>query len=234
MTMRGEPARNDERTEQANAERTERTIEKAAAPAGAAAGALAGGAAGLATGVFGPFGALVGAIVGAVGGTALGAGAAGTQGAVQGYSVDDDAAARESWDAMPNRPADRSFESVRPAFQFGHLAARHQHFAGRDFRSAEPELAREWPAELHTGVGSWESVTPYVESAYSRAHRDGAGVRRDPDIIGSAGSAVDPVERDRARAGLPSVDEPQRDDLDVDHDVDREVERNVETDRRVT
>jgi len=185
---------------------TQDAVKAASPPAGAAAGAIAGAAAGLAVGAFGPFGAMVGAIVGALGGTALGA-AAGT-GAGDAYTSEHDAHYRDVWAHSPDRPADRTFESVRPAYQFGHIAAAHPLFGTRHFAEVEPELRERWSQDLRTQAGEWDAIRRYVEEGYSYARSRGVGERRDERVIGTAGSAVDPVELDRARAGLPSTDRP--------------------------
>jgi len=194
----------DATTNSSATEAQQRAVKAASPPAGAAAGAVAGATAGLATGVFGPIGAMVGAIVGALGGTAAGA-ATGQAADEDLYTVQDDTHYRAVWDQVPGRPADQGFDSARVAYQFGHIAARHPKFAGARFADVEPELRKRWPNELRQRVGEWDAVRPYVEDAYGYARSQGVGERRDTSIIGSAGSAVDPVERDRSRAGLPST-----------------------------
>jgi hypothetical protein len=188
----------------------DRAMKAAAPPAGAAAGAIAGATAGLATGVFGPIGAAVGAIVGALGGTAAGTAAAVQPGSDTLYTVEDDDRYRRLWESHSDRPDDRGFDSVRAAYQFGHLAARHPDFRGSHFGDVESRLRERWPNELRQQAGDWDSVRPYVEDAYGAARSRGVGERRDANIIGTGGSAVDPVELDRARAGLPSVPEGDR------------------------
>ena len=179
------------------------TVKAAGTSATAAAGAAAGATAGLATGVFGPIGAAVGAVVGAFGGAA--AGAAGAQAATSDvYTAEHDAHYRALWESTPGRPADRTYESARVAYQFGHVAAQHPDYAGRYFGDVEPELRREWSDEFRARAGEWDAVRRYVEDAYSHARSQGLGERRDRSVVGSAGSAVDPVELERARAGLPS------------------------------
>jgi hypothetical protein len=182
------------------------TVKAASTPATAAAGAVAGATAGLATGVFGPIGMIVGAIVGGVGGAA--AGAAGAVATDNLYTAEHDAHYQALWEGGPDHAADRTFEAVRPAYQFGHIAAQQPEFAGRYFGDVEPELRRRWPDELRTRAGEWGAVRRYVEDGYSHARSQGLGERRDRTVVGSAGSAVDPVELERARAGLPSVEGP--------------------------
>jgi hypothetical protein len=47
-----------------------------------------------------------------------------------------------------------------------------------------------------------------VRDAFGHARAEGVGARRDTRVIGSAGSAVDPVELERARRGEPSDGRP--------------------------
>ena len=182
------------------------TVEKTSAPATAAAGAVAGAAAGLATGAFGvvavPVGAVIGALAGGLGGWFAGEAATHTT-----YTEEDDAHYRALYEGTPERPADWAYDRVRPAYQFGHVAAHNPDYHGRDFDTIETELRRAWSGDLVTRHGDWTQARRYARDAYGRARSAGAGVRRDERVIGSGGSAVDPVELDRARAGLPSVDE---------------------------
>jgi hypothetical protein len=181
-------------------------VKRASAPATAAAGAAAGATAGMIGSQLGPVGAIVGAIVGALGGAAAGA-AGGRVVAGELYDEESDAYYRALWDGAPDRLADRSFDAARPAFQYGHVAAQLPEFAGRDFAAAEPELHRGWPADLRARAGEWELVRRDVETAYGHARSRGLGTRRDPSVVGSAGSAVDPAELARSRAGMPSREE---------------------------
>jgi hypothetical protein len=179
-------------------------VKAASTPVTAVAGAVAGATAGLATGVFGPIGAMVGAIVGALAGGA--AGAAGGQ-AVAGelYTAEHDAHYRALWESRRDRPADLSYDRARLAYQYGHIAAQQPAYGGRYFADVEPELRQRWTGDLSARGGEWEGVRRYAEDAYSHARSLGLGSRRDPTVVGSAGSAVDPGELERARAGLPSV-----------------------------
>jgi len=179
------------------------TVRAVGAPATAAAGAVAGATAGLATGVFGPIGAMVGAIVGAFTGAA--AGAAGAQAATELYTAEYDEHYRALWEARPDRRADQSFDSARVAYQFGHIAAQQPQYAGRYFADVEPELRARWSGDFQARAGEWKLVRRDVENAFSHARSRGLGARRDSSVVGSAGSAVDPGELQRARAGEPSV-----------------------------
>ncbi|HUQ83964.1 MAG TPA: hypothetical protein VM076_22635 [Gemmatimonadaceae bacterium] len=197
-------------SEHEQGEPEDRAVKAAAPVGGAAAGAIAGAAAGLATMAFGPFGAMVGAIVGALGGTAAGSAAAGAAGTEPLYTEDDDAQYRALWEGTPHGSADRGFDSARVAYQFGHIAAHRPEFNGARFADAEPKLRQRWNDDLRSKAGEWDAVRSSVQDAYGHAQSGGAGQRRDTSVIGSAGSAVDPVELERARAGLPSVPEPEQ------------------------
>jgi hypothetical protein len=174
------------------------TVRTAGPPATAAAGALAGAAAGISTLVFGPRGLVVGAVVGATAGAAVGA-ASSQAAAGDYYSAEYDDYYRRLWEDSPRRAADRTFDSARAGYQFGHVAAQHPEFAGRDFHTVEPELRSRWSDDLRTHAGEWETVRPDVETSYGYARSRGLGVRRDDTVVGSAGSAVDPVELDESR-----------------------------------
>jgi hypothetical protein len=174
------------------------SVKTAGPPATAAAGALAGAAAGISTLVFGPIGLVVGAIAGGAAGAAVGA-ASSQAAAGDYYSAEYDDYYRGLWESSPRRAADRTFDSARAGYQFGHVAAQYPEFAGRDFHDVEPELQRRWSDDLRAHGGDWEAVRPDVETAYGYARSRGLGVRRDSTVVGSAGSAVDPVELEQSR-----------------------------------
>lgn len=174
----------------------------------AAAGAVAGTMAGLQAGVlagaatFG-VGAIAGAALGAAAGAALGEDAQRGQ-----FTADADAHYRALYEASPE--GGRSYDAVRAAYVFGHIAASEPGLAGQTFEEAEPALREAWTDELRARAGTWDGVRRYAHDAYGHARADGAGERRDRAVIGSGGSAVDPVELDRARRGRSSVvDAPQ-------------------------
>ena len=208
-SARGPEGRSTDAAERPLTEGEKDTVKAASTPVTAAAGAVAGATAGLATGVFGPIGAMVGAIVGAFAGGAAGA-AGGQAGAGDLYTEAHDAHYRSLWEARLDRPADLSYERARLAYQFGHIAAQQPAYGGRYFADVEPELRERWSSDFRGRGGEWEAVRRDVEDAYSHARSLGLGTRRDPTVIGSAGSAVDPGELERARAGLPSVGDATR------------------------
>ena len=172
------------------------------APVGAVAGAMAGLQSGALAGALTlGLGAVAGAAMGAAAGAAL---AADSQ--RQGFTPEHDAHYRALYDGRPM--ADRRYDDVRAAYAFGHLAAAEPALADRSFDEVEPELRAAWSDELRTHAGAWETVRPYVRDAFGHARAEGVGARRNTAVVGSAGSAVDPVELERARRGEPSDGRP--------------------------
>ncbi len=175
------------------------------AAVGVGAGVVGGALAGLQAGALGGaamlgVGGLAGAALGAAAGAALASDADPTR-----YTPEVDAHYRALYEG--GAPADAAYDRARPAFIFGHVAASEPELAGRSFDEAEPALQAAWNDELRARAGSWEQARRYVRDAYGHARAEGAGERRMPGVIGSGGSAVDPVELDRARHGLPSTPE---------------------------
>ena len=182
----------------------QRSVEITSGPAGALAGAAAGATAGLATMALGPIGLGIGALVGAVAG-GLGGWFGGQAATEVRYDPAHDAHYRALFEG--GMATDHGFDRVRPAYQLGHLAAHNPDWRGREFATVEPDLRRAWDERLRGREGpAWESVRAYVRDAYGHARSEGAGIRRDYSVFGSAGSAVDPDELARVQRGQPSTD----------------------------
>jgi hypothetical protein len=151
-----------------------------AAPIGAVGGAVAGAAAG--TVIVGPMGTIVGAIAGAIGGgwTALAAFAP------THYNPEHDREYREHFESDAARLADRTFDTARPAYQLGHLAARNPDYAQRDFESIESDLQHGWSADVRARHGDWSVARRYVREAFVRERARIQG--RAPVEVNMAGS----------------------------------------------
>ena len=129
---------------------------------GAVGGAAVG--AGIGTIVGGPIGTAIGALAGAVGGWwASHASTVDTE-----YKEDTDAYYRSTYETLPDRQADVTYDVVRPAYRYGYLASRNPDYRGRDFEDIEPDLQRGWTDDLRTRYGDWAKVRPHVRTAYSR------------------------------------------------------------------
>jgi len=129
---------------------------------GGVGGAAVG--AGIGTLVAGPIGTAIGALAGAVGGWWAGRATA----AAADYRDTDDLAYRSDFDAADNRPADRGYEDVRPAYQLGHIARGNPDYEGKKFEEVEGDLEKGWTTDLRTKHGDWSAVRQHANSAYSR------------------------------------------------------------------
>lgn len=131
---------------------------------GAGGGALAGAAAG--TVIAGPIGTAIGAIAGALGGWWAGREVAEASAR---WTDDQDRAYREHFTSRTDRPVDRAYDDVRPAYQLGHLAAHNPAYKGRSFSEIEPELQRGWTDDLAERGGDWVVVRVCASEAFNRA-----------------------------------------------------------------
>ena len=95
------------------------------------------------------------------------------------FGAEHDTQAREHFQS---RGAAKSYDEVRPLYQFGHVAAHNPDYAGRSFRDVEPQLERAWREEQTTRYGDWPRVRDYVSHGYEqRAGSSESGVStRDP------------------------------------------------------
>lgn len=134
---------------------------------GEAAGGVSGVVVGAALGSLGgPVGTIIGGIAGAFGGWWAGRS---ISDAAKDYTDGDDAVYRNHYENSPSRLADRDYESVSPAYQLGHLAARNPNFRGRPFKEVEPELQRGWTGAASKTHGEWNSVRGFASDAYDRS-----------------------------------------------------------------
>jgi len=179
-------------------------------------GGAAAGAAGAAIGSFvGPIGTLIGGLAGVVGGWWAGKSAVE---ASHKYSTDDDRHYRDTYEASPNRLADRSYDQVRPAYQLGHVAGLNPDYRDRDFDAVESDLQKGWTDDLRAKNGEWNAVRPYARDAYTRSRAAAAGstiaggVR---DAGHKTANAIDDV-KDRvdgnpaSKPGPDATDRPER------------------------
>jgi hypothetical protein len=133
---------------------------------GEAVGGIGGVLAGAGIGsLAGPVGTVIGGIAGALGGWWTGRAVAE---ATEAISSDDEEHYRKVWEGAEHRPADRSFEDVRPAFYVGHVAAQNPDYANRSWSEVQQELSRGWSDEHAKRYGSWSAVSSYAEAGYER------------------------------------------------------------------
>lgn len=138
------------------------------------AGGVVGAGSGLALGmVGGPIGMVIGALAGAVGGwwaTDKITEDTGT------YTEDEDRWYRQHYETPEFRVADRTFEDVRPAYAYGHVAARNPAHSGRSFADVERDLERDWKAGLRERHGEWTTASRYAQVGFDRTRSRSRGV----------------------------------------------------------
>jgi hypothetical protein len=88
----------------------------------------------------------------------------------------------------------RSYEEVRPLYQFGHMAGQNPDYQGRSFHEIEGELQGHWGNEQSQQHGSWPEVRGFVEFGYSGQQSGGSssggasGMNASGGTGGSSGS----------------------------------------------
>jgi hypothetical protein len=172
---------------------------------GEAAGGITGVTAGAAIGsVAGPIGTIVGGIAGAMGGWWAGRAAAE---AATAMTTDDDDYYRRHYESSPNRPADRKYDDVRPAYHLGHLASRNPDYDSRSFDEIEPDLRTGWTKQDR--AGSWDSVRGYASEGYTRGRSAlGNAASRGANAVDDMKDRVD--GNPASRPGPDATDRPER------------------------
>lgn len=133
---------------------------------GEAVGGISGVLAGAGIGsIAGPVGTVIGGIAGALGGWWAGRAVAE---ATEAITTDDEDHYRKTWEGAENRPADRSFDDVRPAYYLGHVAAQNPEYANRQWSEVQQDLSRGWSDEHAKRYGNWSAVSSYAEAGYTR------------------------------------------------------------------
>jgi hypothetical protein len=131
---------------------------------GGISGVLVGAGIGSAAG---PIGTLIGGIAGAIGGWWTGRAVAEAAGSL---TREDEDYFRAHYDSVPNRPADRAYDDVRPAYYLGQIASHNPNFRERQFTEVEPELERGWAAHAEK-YGNWSAVRQYANEGFNRGRK---------------------------------------------------------------
>ena len=168
---------------------------------GEAVGGISGVLTGAALGSLGgPIGTIIGGIAGAVSG--WWAGKAISE-AARHVTEDDESYYRAHYEGSGRRPADRSYDDVRPAYQLGHLAGRNPEYEGRSFEEVETDLQRGWTSDVSARHGDWQQVRPYARDAYERGRSSfGMGA-----VSGTSTSASMGASGDTDRASLTAAEQ---------------------------
>ncbi len=67
----------------------------------------------------------------------------------------------------------RSYEAMRPLYQFGHMAGSNPDYQGRSFEEVEGDLQKAWTPEYTTAFGEWNTIRDYVNTGYTTHSRGG-------------------------------------------------------------
>ena len=139
-------------------------VKRDAATVGESAGGFVGATGGMAIGAIGgPVGLVLGGLAGALGGWWAGHEIA------DAITANDDNSYRRDFERSPDRPADRSYEDVRPAYVAGHLAGRNPDYDGQTFEQVESDLKCGWSTDIVRHCGEWPTVRRYARAGFDRA-----------------------------------------------------------------
>jgi hypothetical protein len=83
----------------------------------------------------------------------------------------------------------RSYEEVRPLYQFGHMAGQNPDYQGRAFHEIEGELQTHWGNDQSQQHGSWPEVRGFVEFGYSGQHQSGGSSSGGASSSGGTGAS---------------------------------------------
>ena len=59
-----------------------------------------------------------------------------------------------------------TYDSVRPLYQFGHLAGQNPAYQGRSFEEVEDDLKSAWTHDHTQRFGDWNSIRDYIQTGY--------------------------------------------------------------------
>jgi hypothetical protein len=79
------------------------------------------------------------------------------------FGASEDSACRRHFE---NAARDRSYDNVRPLYQFGHLAGQNPDYQGRSFEEVEGDLEKTWSGDQREKYGEWTAVRDYVGTGY--------------------------------------------------------------------
>jgi hypothetical protein len=74
------------------------------------------------------------------------------------------------------RTRDASYDTVRPLYQFGHLAGQNPDYQGRSFEDVETDLKTAWTGDQRLTYGDWEMVRDYVNTGFATGHSRGGNL----------------------------------------------------------
>jgi hypothetical protein len=99
--------------------------------------------------------------------------------AVRTFTPEQDNACRTHFENVRRREASEkntTYDTVRPLYQFGHLAGGNPDYQGRSFEEVEGDLKQTWTPEYTTAFGEWSNVRDYINTGYSSRHSRGGNL----------------------------------------------------------
>jgi hypothetical protein len=93
------------------------------------------------------------------------------------YTEEEDRWYRQHYATPDFHLADRTFEEVRPAYAYGHVAARNPAHSGRTFADVQRDLEREWSAGLRDRYGEWANASRYAQVGFERGRARSGSAR---------------------------------------------------------
>jgi hypothetical protein len=158
---------------------------------GEAVGGISGVLTGAALGSLGgPIGTIIGGIAGAVSG--WWAGRAISEAASH-VTDDDEHHFQRHYADAGGQTRGRDYETVRPAYQVGHLAGRNPDYANRPFDDVERDLRHGWNTDVSNQHGDWDEVRDYARHAYERGRTSNVAshsTHASPDLGMATGSSA--------------------------------------------
>jgi hypothetical protein len=91
--------------------------------------------------------------------------------ALTSFGEKEDSTCRAHFDNVARR--DTNYDTMRPLYQFGHLAGQNPDYQGRSFEEVETDLKTAWTGEPAVTYGDWEMVRDYMRTGFATGHDRG-------------------------------------------------------------
>lgn len=96
--------------------------------------------------------------------------------ALAAFGEREDSTCRTHFENARRSSAPSSYDSVRPLYQFGHLAGSNPDYQGRSFDDVETDLKNAWTGDQARTYGDWRSVRDYISTGYMTRNTRGGNL----------------------------------------------------------
>jgi hypothetical protein len=98
--------------------------------------------------------------------------------AVRNFGPEQDNTCRTHFENLrrEQKSSGRNYDTVRPLYQFGHLAGGNPDYQGRSFEEVETDLQRAWTPEYTTAFGEWGDVREYINTGFATRNSRGGNL----------------------------------------------------------